>query len=127
MKVKILIIILTLLFGLYLSHTFAATTSTNPGIDNTMAEDFPDNSFGNCDSIFSGTMDDNVARRALLQFDIAAAITPDSIINSVILTMNVTRDSNHPDAVMTLPPVNLAWDEAAAVVIPNVKSPGFTR
>ncbi len=119
MKVKIIIIILNLLFGLSLSNIFAATTTINPWIDNTMAEDFPNNSSGDCDSIFSGTTDNNVARRALLQFDIAAAIPPASIINSVTLTMNVTRGSNHPDAVMTLHPVNLDWGEAAVGVTPN--------
>ncbi len=119
MKVKIIPLILTLLFVLSLSNAFAATTTINPGLDNTLAEDFPDNSSGDCDSIFSGTTDNSVSRRALLQFDIAAAIPPGSTINSVTLMMNVTRGSNHPDAVMTLHPVNLAWGEAATGVTPN--------
>ncbi len=121
MKVRIILIIITLLSGLSLSHTFAATTTINPSIDNTIAEDIDsqNNSSGDCDSIFSGMTDNSVARRALLQFDIAAAIPPESTVNSVTLTLNVTRGSNHPDAVMTLHPVTLAWGEAAVGVTPN--------
>ncbi|HBH61479.1 MAG TPA: hypothetical protein DDX85_07030, partial [Nitrospiraceae bacterium] len=119
MKVKTIITILYLLFELSLSNSFAATTIINPSIDNTMAEDFSNNSSGDCDSIFSGTTDNNVARRALMQFDIATAIPPGSTINRVTLTMNVTRGSNHPDAVMTIHPVTLAWAEAATGVTPN--------
>ncbi len=119
MKVKTIITILYLLFELSLSNSFAATTIINPSIDNTMAEDFSNNSSGDCDSIFSGTTDNNVARRALIQFDIATAIPPGSTINRVTLTMNVTRGSNHPDAVMTIHPVTLAWAEAATGVTPN--------
>ena len=119
MKAKVIIIISTLMLGFFLSDAFAATTTINPIIDNTIAEDFPDNSSGDCNSIFSGNTDGGFARRALLQFDIAAAIPPGSTINSVTLTMHVTRGGNHPDAVMTLHPVNLAWGEAAAGVTPN--------
>jgi len=119
MKVRAIIIISTLLFGLSLSDTFAATATINPIIDNTIAEDFPDNSSGDCNSIFSGNTDNGFARRALLQFDIAAAIPPGSTINSVTLTMHITRGGNHSDAVMTLHSVNLAWAEAAAGVTPN--------
>jgi spore coat protein A len=125
-RVRIIIIILNLLFGFFLSNTFAATTIINPSIDNTMASELPSNSSGDCNWIFSGTTDSDepiIARRALLQFDIAAAIPPGSTINSVTLTMNVTRGSNHDDAVMTLHPVNLAWGEAAAGVTPNLCGP----
>ena len=62
----------------------SATATLNPGQDNTLAEELPDNSSGACDSIFSGLTDNGAgtARRALLQFDIAAAIPPGSIINN---------------------------------------------
>jgi spore coat protein A len=119
MNGKTIIIIFTLLFVLSSSQTFAATTTINPSMDNTLAEELPNNSSGDCDSIFAGMTDNNVARRALLQFDIATAIPAGSTINSVTLTMSVTRGSNHPDIIMTLHPVTLAWAEAASGVTPN--------
>jgi len=79
--------------------------------DNTVAEDFPDNSSGACDSIFAGNSDGGFARRALMRFDVAAQIPPGSVINSVTLSMDVTRGSNHVDSTFTLHPLNAAWVE----------------
>jgi len=92
-------------------QAFGAITTITPSQDNTVAEDFPDNSSGACDSIFSGNTDNSAARRALMQFDIAAQVPTGSIINSVTLSMNVTRGSNHPDSTFTLHPLNAAWVE----------------
>ncbi|MGB5178803.1 MAG: multicopper oxidase domain-containing protein, partial [Gammaproteobacteria bacterium] len=50
------------------------------------------------------------ARRALMQFDLSS-IPPGSIINSVTLSMSVTRGSNHVDSVFTVHPNNSAWVE----------------
>ena len=109
---------LTLLAGSALiftgSQAFAATTTINPSQDNTMAQELPDNSSGACDSIFSGNIDDQTvpaARRALIQFDIAGAVPPGSVINSVTLNMAVTRGSNHVDSTFSLHRVTTAWGE----------------
>ena len=80
--------------------------------DNTVAEgDFPDNSSGACDSIFAGNTDNGFARRALMRFDVGAQIPPGSIINSVSLTLNISRGGNNADSTMDLHPVNAAWVE----------------
>ena len=79
--------------------------------DNTVAEDFPDNSSGACDSIFAGNTDNGFARRALLRFDVGEQIPPGSVINSVTLTLSITRGGNNADSTMTLHPINAAWVE----------------
>jgi spore coat protein A len=92
---------------------FAATANITPSQDNTVAQELADNSSGACDSIFSGTTDGGVgtARRALMQFDIAGNIPPNSTITSVTLSMTVTRGGNHVDSTFTLHPLNSAWVE----------------
>ncbi|MBT8116562.1 MAG: multicopper oxidase domain-containing protein, partial [Gammaproteobacteria bacterium] len=104
---------LAVLLSLYPAFAWSATTIINPGQDNTVAEELPDNSSGVCDSVFAGNTDQGVgsARRALMQFDIAGAIPPGSIINSVTLSMTVTRGSNHVDSIFTVHPNNSAWVE----------------
>ncbi|MDH3561023.1 MAG: multicopper oxidase domain-containing protein, partial [Gammaproteobacteria bacterium] len=103
----------TTLLSMLPATAWSATAIINPSMDNTLAEELPDNSSGACDSVFSGMTDNNVKRRALLQFDIAGSIPPGSTINSVSLGMSVTRGSNHPNAVMSLHPVTRAWGEGA--------------
>ena len=107
-----------LLFGMLLSMqpatAWSAQAIINPGQDNTVAQELPDNSSGACDSIFSGMIDIATldgARRALLQFDIAGNIPENSTITSVTLNMAVTRGSNHVDSTFTLHPVTAAWVE----------------
>jgi len=89
----------------------AATATINPSQDNTVAEDFPNNSSGACDSIFAGNTDNGFARRALMRFDVGAQIPPGSTINSVTLTLTITRGGNNADSTMTLHPLNAAWVE----------------
>ena len=79
--------------------------------DNTIAEELPNNSSGACDSIFAGNTDNGFARRALMRFDVGEQIPPDSIINSVTLTLTVTRGGNNADSTMNLHPINAAWVE----------------
>ncbi len=80
--------------------------------DNTVAEgDLPDNSSGACDSIFAGNTDNSFARRALMRFDVGAQIPPGSIINSVTLTLSITRGGNNANSTMELHPINAAWVE----------------
>ena len=89
----------------------AATATINPSQDNTLAANFPDNSSGACDSIFAGNTDDSSPRRALLQFDIGSKVPAGSIINSVTLSMTVTRGGNHAAEVVNLHRVTTAWGE----------------
>jgi spore coat protein A len=104
-----------------------ATVTINPIGDNTIAdgidpgsgEDFTDNSSGACEHIFSGTTADGFPRRALLRFDIAGNIPAGSTINSVTLTMTVSRSGDNLDATMTLHPVSKLWGEGTATCGPR--------
>ncbi len=89
---------------------WSATATIFPSQDNTLAEELPDNSSGTCDSLFAGMTDNNVARRAVLQFDLSS-IPPGSTINSVSLGMSVTRGSNHAATPMSLHRITTAWGE----------------
>jgi spore coat protein A len=81
-----------------------------------LAEEFPSNSSGECDSIYAGKTNDppdpgiGSARRALIQFDIAQ-IPTGSTINSVTLNMNITRGGNNADTDFSLHRVTTAWVE----------------
>jgi spore coat protein A len=92
-------------------HAATATISPLNIEDNTLAEDFPNNSSGACDSIFAGNSDIGFPRRALVRFDVTAQIPPGSTINSVTLSMAVTRGSNHVDSTFTLHRVTTPWGE----------------
>jgi spore coat protein A len=100
-----------MLLGTGVAAALAATAIINPSQDTTMAADFPDNSSGACDSIFAGNTDNSAARRALLHFDILSKVPAGSTINSVTLSMAVTRGSNHPDRTMSLHRVIKTWGE----------------
>jgi len=102
---------LVVLLSLLPAVAWPATVTINPSADNTLAQELPDNSSGVCDSVFSGMTDNNVARRALLKFDIAGSIPEGSTINSVSLGMTVTRGSNHIDSTFTLHRVTTPWGE----------------
>ena len=108
-------LVLGTLLSILPATAWSAQAIINPSQDNTLAQELPDNSSGACDSIFSGLTDNGVgtARRALLQFDIAGNIPPGSTINSVSLSLTVTRGSNHIDSMYTLHRVTTAWGEGA--------------
>jgi len=93
-------------------QAFGATATINPSQDNTVAEELPDNSSGACDRIFAGMTANNVARRALVQFDLSS-IPEGSIINSVTLSMRVDQGGQNQTATMTLHRVNTAWGEGS--------------
>ena len=94
-------------------QAFGAIATITPSQDTTVAQDFPDNSSGACDSVFAGQLRTTVltARRALLQFDIAGDLPAGATINSVTLSMTITRGGNNADSTMTLHPINAAWVE----------------
>jgi spore coat protein A len=91
-------------------QAYGAIANINPSMDNTVAEELVDNSSGACDSVFSGNTDNSDARRALMQFDVSQ-IPAGAVVNSVTLSMTVTRGSNHVDSTFTLNPINAAWVE----------------
>jgi spore coat protein A len=105
----------------------AAQLSIPPIQDNTIAdgvdpgsgEDFKDNSSGACVDVFSGTTNDDFARRALLQFDVAGSVPAGSVVNSVTLTLTVNRSGDNQDASMTLHPVARFWGEGVATCGPR--------
>ena len=96
-----------ILLALTSTAVWSATATINPGQDNTVAQELPNNSSGACDSVFSGLTDNGAgtARRALMQFDIAGNIPANSTITSVTLNMTVTRGGNHIDSTFTLHPL----------------------
>jgi spore coat protein A len=105
----------------------AATVTIRPSLDNTIAdgvdpgsgEDFTDNSSGACEFLFSGTTNDDFARRTLLQFDIAGSVPASSSVNSVTLTLTVNRSGDNQGAVMNLHPVTRSWGEGTAACGPR--------
>jgi spore coat protein A len=111
--------VVTITCLLWAPGALAATATIFPSQDNTVAQELPDNSSGACNSIFSGMTDNDVVRRALLQFDILDAIPTGSTINSVTLGMLVTRGDNHADSTYTLHRVTTAWGEAGENETPN--------
>jgi len=104
-------VIVTAASLLWVPGAHAAIATIEAGQDNSIAQEFPDRSAGLCDSVFSGNIDISLsARRALLQFDLSA-IPPGSIINSVTLSMAVTRGGNHNPSDFVLHPITAAWIE----------------
>jgi spore coat protein A len=104
-------LVLAIVLAVAATGAMAAVLSIDPVQDNTMAQELPDNSSGSCDSIFVGNTDGSFARRALLKFDIAGSIPPESTINSVVLSMTVTRGGNNNDSVISLHAAASDWGE----------------
>jgi hypothetical protein len=96
---------------------WAATATLNPVADNTIYEGgitadptgtFEDNSCGAGPDVFAGKAGQNARaflRRALLRFDIAAAIPAGSSIDGVTLTLNVNLTPDTVGATTTLHPL----------------------
>ncbi|HEX9627200.1 MAG TPA: multicopper oxidase domain-containing protein [Acidiferrobacterales bacterium] len=84
------------------------------GIDPLTGENFEDNSCGGGSDFFAGRTNVGFFRRALLTFDIAAAVPPGSTITRVTLRLNANRSGDIQDAVMTLRPLSLDWGEGTA-------------
>jgi spore coat protein A len=108
-------LVLGMLLSILPATAWSVTATITPSKDNTLAEELPENSSGACESIFSGMTDINVARRALMKFDIAAQVPANSTITSVTLNMIVTRGGNHPDSTFSLHRVTTDWGEGTNV------------
>jgi spore coat protein A len=86
-------------------------TTIYQGTDPNSGEFFEDNSCGIGTNLFSGITNDGFVRRALLRFDIAAAIPAGSTINSVTLTLTINRSGDNQDAPMELHAIDTDWGE----------------
>lgn len=93
---------------------FAQTTVTlNPSKDNSIfSESLNSNGTG---KLFSGYTCDSYSRRALLEFDIAAAVPPGSVITTVTLSLNVDNVSPGAESsVYGLHAVTTEWGEGTS-------------
>ena len=106
----------------------AATVTLQPIADNTiyqglLANDptgsFEDNSCGGGPDVFAGKALRGFIRRALLRFDVAAAIPAGSTIDGATLTLNVNLTTDTQAAPATLHPLLGAWGEGTVDCQPN--------
>ncbi|NNL56638.1 MAG: DNRLRE domain-containing protein, partial [Pseudomonadales bacterium] len=102
-----------LLLACVSSQLLAATENLNPLKDNSIysGSSYENNSCGAGPGLFSGRTDNADLRRALLKFDIAAVVPAGSTIDSVSLTLQVSRSQDSQDATMTLHPLTRDWGE----------------
>jgi hypothetical protein len=96
------------------SVTVADVANVSASKDNTLYEDAQgDVSNGAGDYLFAGQSNVGVVRRALLHFDIAAALPSGSTINSVTLTLALSRTLTG-DVSFSLHTVSQDWGEGAS-------------
>jgi spore coat protein A len=100
-------------------------TTIADGIDPQSGEDFTDNSSGACDDFFSGTTDDDFARRALLRFDIEGSVPPGATITGATLTLTVNKSPDTQEAAMALHPLSRSWGEGTNDCGPKGGGQGF--
>jgi hypothetical protein len=74
-----------------LTEVRGGTATLIPSADTTLFEKFPGNNLGGEDDVVSGTVASGERTRALLRFDIAGAIPAGATIDSVALTVTVTK------------------------------------
>jgi hypothetical protein len=80
--------------------------------DNTLYEDEEDDlSNGAGDHLFTGLTNTPLIRRAVIKFDIDGAIPADATIDSVQLTLNVSRNNNSTPEDTSLHRLNSDWGE----------------
>lgn len=103
----------------------AETVTLFPVADATLIELWPSNSFGAGHWIASGTTQNGNSNRALLKFDVAAAIPAGSTITDVGLYVTVTRDpvDGYNPSPSSLRRMLRPWGEGANPT--PVISPGF--
>lgn len=93
----------------------AETAVFEPSKDNTLY-DSPTGAVSNGagESLFAGTTAANLARRAVLAFDVASQIPPGSVVNSASLALTVTRRSALPIVEVSAHPLVSAWGEGTS-------------
>ena len=117
------------LIGLFCSVAVAflraETVTLFPVADATLIELWPSNSMGAGNWISSGTTQNGTSNRALIQFDVAAAVPAGATVTDVGLYVWVTRTpvDGNTDSVFSLRRMLRAWGEGANPT-PST-SPGF--
>ncbi len=89
------------------------TVNIAPVADNTIYQDFPDNSNGAGVNFTAGTINVLSARRAFVKFDVAGAVPAGATITSVTLTMNMNR-SGLNNSTVYLHKTNTNWGEGTS-------------
>jgi hypothetical protein len=93
------------------TQALAAQVTIGPARDNTIYEPATDRSCGAGGSLVAGRTRNGLLRRALLQFDVAAAIPQGSTIHGVSLAIGVHQTQDTQEAPMTLHRVRADWGE----------------
>ncbi len=97
------------------SPTFAASVQLTAVRDNTMFSENTAAANGAGNVIFAGkTFRNDTIRRALIAFDLSNAIPAGSIVTSVSLTLDVTREPSTPPLNGTMHRVSTSWGEAGS-------------
>jgi hypothetical protein len=92
----------------------ASVVTLNPVRDNTLYQSTTGSQSNGAGSyLFAGLTDSNEIRRGILAFDVAASVPPGSIIDSVSLTLTMSR-SRVNDFNFTLHRVTSNWGEGAS-------------
>jgi hypothetical protein len=114
-KVMTGIVFLALVAGS--ARGFAETIQLSPSKDNTLYEDdFGSTSNGQGQFFFAGRTDGGSIRRGLIAFDIACNIPPGSTIESVTLTLHVSR-AHGVEIAVDLHAARVDWGEGASMAI----------
>ncbi len=100
-------------FLAFAGHAVAGTVSIAPVKDNTLFSEDGALSNGAGMYLFAGVTNFGGLRRALLQFDIAAAIPAGATINGATLTLSLSKSNSGPRTVV-LRRVIAAWGEAGS-------------
>jgi spore coat protein A len=113
--------VLLALFVLAAPRAATATVVTLPASrDNTLYENATGaTSNGAGEYLFTGRTKDGPIRRAVIAFDVAAAIPAGSTINSVTLTLRMSRSANSTLRVTTLHRLLADWGEGASNAAQN--------
>jgi hypothetical protein len=94
-------------------HVSAAEITLTPMRDNSMYEEYIENSNG-AGYLFAGRAGGGGIRRALLRFDVAGAIPPGAQIDSAALRLTVSRAATSDPLPATLHRVLADWGEAGS-------------
>src|SRR4051812_16736200 len=82
--------------------------------DNTIFENFPNNSAGGAAGVFAGANNVPSKRRGLIAFDVAASVPAGSTITSVELSMYLSNAPNTNNQPISLHRLSLDWGEGTA-------------
>ncbi|MCF7787104.1 MAG: PQQ-dependent sugar dehydrogenase [Prosthecobacter sp.] len=94
-----------------------STATLSPALDNSIYSDFPNNSNALGD-LYSGNNANGAPRRALLSFDVTSGLPGGAQVTSASLMLNLKNAASnpgHPNATMSLYPLNTSWGEATSL------------